>query len=58
MMFIFSITLNNIQSVIPVAMAHDKYKIAVLPIYRPGSVPVTEAFFEEFTAYMEVIALH
>ena len=32
--------------------------IAVSLIYRPSSIPVTEAFFEEFTSYMEVIALY
>ena len=48
--------IDNIQSGIPVAMTHDQYKNAVLLIYRPGTVTATEAFFEEFTAYMEVLA--
>ena len=36
---------DNIQICIPVAVAHDQYKIAVWLIYRSGSVPATEAFF-------------
>ena len=30
---------------------------AVLLIYRPGSKPVTDVFFEELTSYLEVLAL-
>ena len=32
--------------------------ISVLLIYRTGSAPVMEAFFEELTSDMEVIALY
>jgi len=32
--------------------------VAVLLIYRPGSVVVTDAFFTELSAYLEVFALY
>jgi len=32
--------------------------VAVLNIYRPGSLAVTNKFFEELTAYLEVLALY
>ena len=32
--------------------------IVFIPLPRPGSIPVTDALFEEFTSYMEVIALY
>ena len=37
---------DNIQIGYPVPVAHDQYKIAVLLIYRPGSVPLTGAFLK------------
>ena len=37
---------DNIQIGNPLSVAHDQYKIAVLLIYRPGSVPLTEEFLK------------
>ena len=52
-----SLQLSNVESLC-FTVTGSGNTIAVLRIYRPGSAPVTEAFFEELTSYMKVIGLY